>query len=137
MTAESYCEKILPHVVEWSQRRLELTGVQISFMQDNAPCHKAGFTTSYLRDNGVEPIVWPAFSPDLNPIEAVWSLMKIYIQSHYPEFKRGRQRSRNEVREIVQEAWDAITSDQLDGLIASMPARCQAVIDADGGPTRY
>ena len=63
--------------------------------------------------------------------------MKIFIQTNYPEFERGPQRSRNQVREIAEEAWDAITPDQLYGLLVSMPARCQAVIDADGGPTRY
>ena len=137
MTAVSYSEKILPHVVQWLGRSMEHTGNRIGFMQDNAPSHKAALTTRFLRAHGVEPIVWPAFSPDLNPIEAVWSLMKIFIQTNYPEFERGPQRSRNQVREIVEEAWDAITPDQLYGLLVSMPARCQAVIDADGGPTRY
>lgn len=75
--------------------------------------------------------------PDLNPIEAVWSLMKIFIQTNNPEFERGPGRSRNEVCEKVEEAWDAITPDQLYGLLVSMPTRCQTVTDADGGPTKY
>ncbi|KAI1000766.1 hypothetical protein K3495_g7433 [Podosphaera aphanis] len=116
---------------------MEHTGNRIGLMQDNTPCHKAALTTRFLWAHGVEPIEWPAFSPDLNPIEAVWSLMKIVIQTNYPEFVRGPQRSRDEVREIVEEALDAITPDQLYELLVSMPARCQAVIDACGGPTRY
>ncbi|KAI0997300.1 hypothetical protein K3495_g10886 [Podosphaera aphanis] len=116
---------------------MEHIGNRIGFMQGSAPCHKAALTTRFLRAHRLEPIVWPAFSPDLNPIEAVWSLMKIFIQTNYPEFERGPQQSRDEVREIVEEAWDAITPDQLYRLIVSMPARCQAVIVADGGPTRY
>ncbi|KAI0997888.1 hypothetical protein K3495_g10301 [Podosphaera aphanis] len=90
----------------WS---MEHIGNRIGFMQDNALCHKAALTTRFLRAHGDEPIAWPAFSPDLNPIEAVWSLMKIFIQTNYPEFERSPQRSRDEVREIVEEAWDAIT----------------------------
>ena len=37
----------------------------------------------------------------------------------------------------VKAAWDSITEEQLEELIRSMPARLQAVIDADGHPTPY
>ena len=37
----------------------------------------------------------------------------------------------------VEAAWDSITEEQLEELIRSMPARLQAVIDADGHPTPY
>ncbi|KAI1007939.1 hypothetical protein K3495_g279 [Podosphaera aphanis] len=104
MTAVSYSEKILPRVVQWLGRSMGHTGNRIGFMQDNVPCHKAALTTRFLRAHGVEPILWPAFSPDLNPIEAVWSLTKIFIQTNYPEFERGPPPSRDEVREIVEEA---------------------------------
>ncbi|KAI1005279.1 hypothetical protein K3495_g2939 [Podosphaera aphanis] len=137
MTAVSYSEKILPHVVQWLGRSMEYTGNRIGFMQDNTPCQKAALAFSLLRARGVEPIVWPAFPPDFNPIEAVWSLMEIFIQTNYPEFERGPQRSGEEIREILEEAWNVITPDQLCGLLVSMPARCQVIIDADGGPTRY
>ena len=39
------------------------------FMQDNAPCHKADCILEFLAENGVPVMVWPAQSPDLNPIE--------------------------------------------------------------------
>lgn len=116
---------------------MEHTGDRIGFMQDNAQCHEAALTTGFLRARGVESIIWPAFSPDLNPIKAVWSLMKTSTQTNYPEFDRGSQGSRNEVCEIVQEAWDVIILDRLYGLIVSMLARCQVVIDADKRPVRY
>lgn len=45
--------------------------------------------------------------------------------------------SYNTLREVVRAAWDAITEEQLQEIIAEMPARCQTVIQADGGYTRY
>ncbi|VDB88046.1 Bgt-51355, partial [Blumeria graminis f. sp. tritici] len=49
----------------------------------------------------------------------------------------GKQRTLDSLRNIVKEAWDSVSSEDLVGLIESMPARCQAVIDVDGGPARY
>ena len=43
----------------------------------------------------------------------------------------------NELRQVIYDAWNDITPDYLGSLIESMPRRCQAVIDANGGPTKY
>ena len=63
--------------------------------------------------------------------------MKNYIEKNYPELQEGRQYTYPRLRTIVQEAWDSITPKFLGELIDSMPQRCQAVIDAQGGYTKY
>ena len=41
------------------------------FMQDNAPCHTAKSVKTFLSEKDVTVMVWPAQSPDMNPIEKV------------------------------------------------------------------
>ena len=107
-------------------------------MHDNASVHKRRPAREILDANEVETMPWPANSPDLNPIENVWSMMKYYIQERYPEFERMRQRNRAEIRPIVLEAgYHSTTEENLTQLIGSMARRCEEVIKANGGPISY
>ena len=101
-------------------------------MQDGAPGHTGVNTRQELTERGIIVIEWPPFSPDLNPIETVWNLMKDYIADNYPE-KLTYDRLRNAVRD----AWDSISEEYLRDLINDMGIRCQAVIDTQGAYTKY
>jgi len=78
-------------------------------------------------------ICWPAYSPDLNPIETVRNKMKDYIMRKYPDYHTSYEK----LRSAVQEAWDAIGAEELLALGRETPERCQAVIDAEGRHTKY
>ena len=43
----------------------------------------------------------------------------------------------NALRAAVKDAWEKVGRHEFEELINSMPARCQAVIDADGLFTKY
>lgn len=60
--------------------------------------------------------------------------MKDWIKRYFPQ---NEQLSYNQLREVVRAAWDTLPEAFLDGLINSMPARCQAVINAEDGHTKY
>jgi hypothetical protein len=126
---ESYCEHIVPIIQGWITLNPGLL-----FMQDGAPGHAAQSTLDELRVRGIRFIYWPPYSPDLNPIEAVWNWMKSYIEDKWGPDTRL---SYDQLRAAVKEAWDAVPVEFLRELINSMPARCQAVIDAEGGYTKY
>ncbi|VDB88165.1 Bgt-50604 [Blumeria graminis f. sp. tritici] len=64
-------------------------------MQDNARAHTAANTMEDMSQMFIQPIFWPANSPDLNLIEAVWKRMKNYIQRHHPNPCCGKQRTQD------------------------------------------
>lgn len=125
---ESYCERIVPIVDGW----MRLHPGQL-FMQDHAPGHRAAYTREEMNARGIRVIDWPPFSPDLNPIEAVWNMMKDYLMNN---FDTGNV-SYTRLREMVLEAWNSITNQDLQDLLDTMHDRCQAVIDANGMYIEY
>ena len=74
---------------------------------------------------------WPAVSPDLNPIEHVWALLKMQLR------KRPTCRNADHLFETLNELWEEISPQYLRSLTHSMRCRITAVIDSDGGHTKY
>ena len=48
---------------------LNAVGLCVFFQHDNVPAHRARDVINYLQPQQVNTMVWPALSPDLNPIE--------------------------------------------------------------------
>lgn len=87
ITAGSYRKYILPHVVERMRTGIEQAVRYHHFMQDNAPSYEAACNIEYLQNNGIQPLFWLSFSPDLSPVEAMWNMIKKFMRLKHPEFE--------------------------------------------------
>ena len=95
---------------------------------------------SVEEENNVPVMEWPAQSPDLNPLENLWSDFKERFYQRFTEMfnhpSKGFE-ARYRYGEVLQEVWYSQGTEMVEALINSMPRRCQAVIDAKGGWTGY
>ncbi len=100
------------------------------FQQDLAPAHSAKATSTWFKDHGIPVLNWPANSPDLNPIENLWGIVK-------RKMRYARPNNAEELKATIRATWALITPEQCHRLIDSMPRRIAAVIQAKGAPTKY
>lgn len=119
---ETYRRKLLPMLdllpIAWEGN--------VMFQQDNARPHVAHDTMEFLRINGVTTVNWPAYSPDLNPIENVWALMKRYVRSRQPQ-------NVTQLKIAIKKACREIVTPQLcRNLYSSMRGRLNRVIQKNG-----
>lgn len=129
MNKEQYLRILETRVMAHMQENHGDNGV---YMHDSAPCHTAKLCTKFLSDNNISILKWPGNSPDLNPIETLWAIIK-------DRLSKLENNTRNMLISNIIKVWhrDASLPETCRKLIHSMPSRIKAVISAKGGNTNY
>ena len=135
--AEEYCSQILDNELFnfWMISMEELGNVIV--MEDGAPYHKGVASVrrkQYEEDGWISwgPGIWPPNSPDLNPMENLWRILRINVRRRNP-----RPMKKAELIAALKEEWEKLDISQVQNLIRSMPDRLRAVIAAKGGSIGY
>jgi DDE superfamily endonuclease/Tc3 transposase len=124
-----YIQTLCFHLLKFNER---FHGGTAIFQHDNASIHKSSMTTEWLANENIDVMRWPACSPDLNPIENLWSIMARVV------YNEGRQYSSiKDLKEGVLRAWSFIEQTTIQNLVNSMTDRCAKVLEAQGEKITY
>ena len=134
MTQKYYVETLLPHYIDAIQfhRIYRNKGINWLLQEDGDPSHgikKQGLAREVKDANWITNLIHPAQSPDLNPIEGIWNIIKQRLE--YRIFYNDE-----EFKIAIQEEWDRITLEDIRKCIRDMPRRCDLLIKTGGQPIK-
>ena len=131
MNSAVYSEFLETHYIPWEESLPLAVSKNLVFMQDNAPSHASKYTSQFLTGHnisGARLMKWPAASPDINPIENYWSLIKSIV------YKSGTQYSNNEsLWQGIQDGAAQIPPETIKKLTTSVDNRLVMILRKQGG----
>mmetsp|Transcript_14976 Transcript_14976/g.24785 ORF Transcript_14976/g.24785 Transcript_14976/m.24785 type:complete len:432 (-) Transcript_14976:194-1489(-) len=97
--------------------------------ENNHPRHTSTAVKRWHEEQGTRLLAWPAQSPDLSPMQNLWSILSVRVKERQPT-------TRDQLFQTLEAGWNNFDSAALTKLVDSMPLRCQAVIDCEGYATQ-
>ena len=101
-------------------------------VEDGAPIHRSLVARRWREINEIDVLPWPAQSPDMNPMEHVWKILKLRINK-----RSDRAKIEKELIDTIRKEWSSITLSYLKPLVDSMPTRVASLVESKGVPTKY
>ena len=124
-----YIKVLEEHLLPFTE---EIMPILWTFQQDNCSIHVSNKAKSWFNEQGIRVMTWPSRSPDLNPIENLWGILARDVYGGNRQFQSER-----ELLNCVINCWKNIEAKVLEKLVQTMHNRCVAVIENQGGNTKY
>ncbi|GFU13832.1 transposable element Tcb1 transposase [Trichonephila clavipes] len=128
LNSQRYISKVLEPVVLPYLQGLTATILQ----QDNARPHVTHIVQRFFVNHQIKLLPRPACSPDLSPIENMWSIVAQRLTQITPPAVTPDQ-----LWKRVEAVWSAVSQEHIQNLFESMPRRVAAVISNNGGYSGY
>lgn len=91
------------------------------FQQHNDPKHTSKLAMDFFKDKNVELLPWPAQSPDMDPIENQWGIVK-------SEVNDLASKNKDELKDVMNKSWNKIKLDVTIKLVESFQKRAMALL---------
>ena len=127
MDGAFYVEILRKHLLADARKQF---GSRWQYQQDNDPKHTSKVAKQFLETEVPETIDWPSNSPDINPIENIWSILKRRVEKRKPS-------NIHELDQFLHEEWKKFEKTIINNLVRSMKSRCLAIIESKGERINY
>jgi transposase len=131
MTQAYYCQRLLPIYLDTCQNLAAIHSHSFILLEDGDPSHgmrKVGLAQRLRNDAGIKTHQHPPHSPDLNPIEACWNILKQRLRCIPSLFSLSVE----EFKRVANRVWQEISIDEVRSRISDMPERCKTLLKNDG-----
>jgi transposase len=119
MDGPYYVQILQNHLIHNARKQF---GRRWRLQMDNDPKHRSRVAKQLLSNEVPELLDWPSNSPDVNPVENLWSIIKRRVEKRKPI-------NLDELDKFLHEEWAKIDLVTLSNLVKSMKSRCLLLLN--------
>jgi transposase len=132
LNGSRYAEMVIKGPLREALMVLNERGYAHEIVEDNAPAHTSLVARQAKKELGIVSKMHPPSSPDLNPLENVWSILKNKVNRIMP-----RPTNADDLFEVARVCWEQINHEVVNGVVLSMEKRVCQVSENKGKALRY